>query len=116
MSQVAQLHAPVETVERRSDHSQVPGRRLAADVADLRRDGAEPRQSAIAAPGWSITTGAARSCRRITVQPVELDDALLEPQGGARFPARRPIVGFYCTTCRHEWSPRATALVTADER
>ena len=41
-------------------------------------------------------------CRRVTVQPIELRDAVTN-RNGATIPGTATVVGFQCTACRHEW-------------
>lgn len=47
-------------------------------------------------------------CRRVTVEPVELPDALVN-RNGATIPGTATIVGFHCNACRHKWRVRETA-------
>ena len=41
-------------------------------------------------------------CRRVTVEPIELHDALVN-RNGAAIPGTATVVGFHCNACRHEW-------------
>ncbi|MCA9075903.1 MAG: hypothetical protein KDA93_12770 [Planctomycetaceae bacterium] len=41
-------------------------------------------------------------CRRVTVQPIELRDAVTN-RNGATVPGTATVVGFKCNACRHEW-------------
>lgn len=43
-----------------------------------------------------------RKCGRVTVETVELDDALLDRRG-IPIPGTATIVGFFCNACRHDW-------------
>ncbi len=42
------------------------------------------------------------SCQRVTVQPIELGDAVVN-RNGATVPGTATVVGFHCNACRHEW-------------
>jgi len=42
-------------------------------------------------------------CRRVTVEPVELEDGLLNAKADA-IPGTATIVGFNCSSCGHEWA------------
>jgi hypothetical protein len=44
-----------------------------------------------------------RSCNRPTVEPVEMDDALVS-KNRMPVPGSATLVGFQCQYCRHEWS------------
>jgi hypothetical protein len=48
-------------------------------------------------------------CRRVTVEPIECDDALLD-RNGAPIPGTASIAGFFCHACRHEWPARMPRL------
>jgi predicted RNA-binding Zn-ribbon protein involved in translation (DUF1610 family) len=43
------------------------------------------------------------ACGRVTVQPIELDDPLLN-RNGAVIPRTATLAGFSCRTCGHSWS------------
>jgi hypothetical protein len=43
-----------------------------------------------------------RHCGRVTVETVELDDALLDRRG-MPIPGTATVVGFFCNACRHDW-------------
>lgn len=43
-----------------------------------------------------------RQCGRVTVETVELDDALLDRRG-MPIPGTATVVGFFCNACRHDW-------------
>jgi hypothetical protein len=47
-------------------------------------------------------------CHRVTVQPLELSDAVRN-RNGAVVPGTATIVAFRCTACRHEWPVRDRA-------
>jgi len=47
-------------------------------------------------------------CRRVTVQPIERPDAIVN-RNGATIPGTATIVGFQCNACRHQWRVRARA-------
>lgn len=42
-------------------------------------------------------------CRRATVEPVELEDGLLNAKAEP-IPGTATIVGFNCSSCGHEWA------------
>ncbi|HVJ67185.1 MAG TPA: hypothetical protein VM510_04320 [Caulifigura sp.] len=42
-------------------------------------------------------------CRRATVEPVELEDGLLNAKSEL-IPGTATIVGFNCSSCGHEWA------------
>lgn len=44
-----------------------------------------------------------RTCGRATVDPIELDDALLN-RSGLAIPGTATVVGFACSSCSNEWS------------
>jgi hypothetical protein len=114
MSQVAQRSAPVETVDADPIILSYPivAFRLASFAFD---DDPEPRQTPVARARLEHNNRNCPNCRRITVQPVELDDALLNRRG-EEIPNTATVVAFYCTTCSHEWSPRQLRLVFGDEQ
>lgn len=41
-------------------------------------------------------------CSRVTVEPIEADDALLDRRCEA-IPGTATVVGFFCNACRHDW-------------
>lgn len=41
-------------------------------------------------------------CRRITVEPIELDDALFDRKNEA-IPGTATVVGFACESCGYQW-------------
>jgi hypothetical protein len=41
-------------------------------------------------------------CRRVTVEPIELHDAL-RGRNGAAIPGTATVVAFACNACGHEW-------------
>lgn len=43
------------------------------------------------------------TCGRATVDPIELDDALIN-RSGLPIPGTASVVGFRCTACSHNWS------------
>jgi hypothetical protein len=43
-----------------------------------------------------------RHCGRVTVETIELDDALLDRRG-MPIPGTATVVGFFCNACRHDW-------------
>lgn len=45
------------------------------------------------------------NCSRVTVEPVELHDGLLDKNGGF-IPGSATLVGFSCNACGHEWPSR----------
>lgn len=47
-------------------------------------------------------------CRRVTVQPIEQPDAIVN-RNGATIPGTATIVGFQCNACRHQWRVRERA-------
>lgn len=47
-------------------------------------------------------------CRRVTVQPIERPDAIVN-RNGATIPGTATIVGFQCNACRHQWRVRERA-------
>jgi hypothetical protein len=114
MSQVAQRSAPVEAVDADPIILKYPV--VALRLAPLAYD-EEPefRQSPAARARLEHRNRCCPRCRRITVQPVELDDALLNRKG-EEIPNSATVVAFYCTTCAHEWSPERLRLVSAGER
>ncbi|MBL8850906.1 MAG: hypothetical protein JNG89_14605 [Planctomycetaceae bacterium] len=113
MSQVAQRSAPVHTVDADPVILKYPvvALRLAPITCD---DEPLPRQSPVARARLEHQNRCCPRCRRITVQPVELDDALLNRKGEA-IPNTATVTGFYCTTCAHEWSPQRLRLMAAEE-
>jgi len=48
------------------------------------------------------------SCQRVSVQPIELRDAITN-RNGATVPGTATVVGFQCNACRHEWAVRDRA-------
>ena len=50
-----------------------------------------------------------RSCGKATVDPIELDDALLN-RWGLPIPGTATIVGFACGACGNEWSTQEPHL------
>jgi hypothetical protein len=74
---------------------------------------AEPRQSTVDRARLEHHNKCCPNCRRVTVQLVELDNALLDRRGLA-IPSTASIAGFYCTSCRHEWTPGRLQLVCAE--
>lgn len=42
------------------------------------------------------------ACRRITVEPIELNDAQISRNGAVRW-GTATVVGFSCNACGHEW-------------
>jgi hypothetical protein len=113
MSQIAQRSAPVETVDADPIILKYPVVALRLTSFAGNDDDAQPRQSAIARARLEHQNRNCPRCRRITVQPVELDDALLNRKGEA-IPNTATVDGFYCTTCSHEWSPQRLRVVTAE--
>lgn len=69
----------------------------------------EPRQTPVARAKLEHDNCKCPSCRRMTVRTIQRDDALLDRRG-LEIPGTATIVGFYCTTCRHEWLPEAPRL------
>lgn len=49
------------------------------------------------------------TCGRATVDPIELDDALLN-RSGLPIPGTASVVGFSCSACRHHWSTDRPSL------
>jgi hypothetical protein len=43
-----------------------------------------------------------RQCGRVTVETIELEDALLDRRG-MPIPGTATVVGFFCNACRHDW-------------
>lgn len=112
MSQSACVSAPVTDDDPAPNILQHPvvAQRLASLTVE---SGIEPRQSTLSRARLAHRNRCCPNCRRVTVQPVELDDALLDRKG-EEIPATATVVGFYCTTCRHEWSPLRLQLVCGD--
>lgn len=48
-------------------------------------------------------------CGRITVEPVECDDALLDRNANP-IPGTASVSGFFCNACLHEWPARLPRL------
>lgn len=71
--------------------------------------GQQPRQTPVARAKLEHDNCKCPSCRRVTVRPIQLEDALLDRRG-LEIPGTATIVGFYCTTCRHEWLPQTPRL------
>lgn len=42
------------------------------------------------------------ACRRVTVEPIELNDAQISRNGAVRW-GTATVVGFSCNACGHEW-------------
>ncbi len=42
-------------------------------------------------------------CEKATVEPLELDDAVISRKNGKAIPGTASIVGFHCHTCGKEW-------------
>ncbi len=51
---------------------------------------------------WN-SNGSCPCCRRVTVEPVELEDGLLNAKSEP-IPGTASIVGFSCNSCGHEWA------------
>jgi len=109
MSQLAQYSAPVNSFDAAPIILQHPVVAQRLTSLTVERD-AEPRQSTIARARLEHHNKCCPNCRRVTVQTVELDDALLDRRGLV-IPGTASIDGFYCTTCGHEWSPQRLQLV-----
>lgn len=112
MSQQACISAPVDHFEPAPIILQHPivAQRLTSLTVDSE---IEPRQSAVARARLEHRNKCCPNCRRVTVRPIELEDALLDRRG-MEIPATATIVGFYCTTCRHEWSPPRLHVVCSE--
>lgn len=112
MSQLAQCSAPVDSFDTAPTILQYPvvAQRLTSLTIESDTDA---RQTTVARARLEHQNKCCPNCRRVTVHPVELDDALLDRKGLV-IPGTASIVGFYCTTCRHEWSPTRLQLVVAD--
>lgn len=50
-------------------------------------------------------------CRRVAVEAVEADDALLDRKCAA-IPGTATVVGFFCNACRHDWPVNHLQLVS----
>jgi hypothetical protein len=113
MSQLAQCSASVESVDGHPVVLQYPvvARRLASFEFD---DHAAPRQSPVARARLEHHNRCCRNCRRATVEPIELEDALLDRRG-LTIPGTATVVGFYCRSCGHEWAPHQLRVVAAAE-
>ena len=112
MSQLALCSAPVDMYSQAPIILKYPvvAQRLTSLTIEPE---AEPRQSPVDRARLEHHNRCCPNCRRITVQLVELDDALLDRRGRA-IPGTASIDGFYCTSCGHEWSPRRLQLVIAE--
>jgi hypothetical protein len=109
MSQLAQYGAPVDSFDAAPIVLKYPVVAQRLTSLSVEPD-VEPRQSTVARARLQHHNKCCPNCRRAAVQPVERDDALLDRRGLA-IPGTASIVGFYCTACRHEWSPPRLQIV-----
>lgn len=77
--------------------------------------GAEaPSQSVLARARLMHRNQSCPRCGRVTVEPVEYDDALLD-RNGTPIPGSASVAGFSCNSCHGEWGPsRIKLAVIAD--
>lgn len=100
MSQTAQCSAPVDGSPVILQHP-IVARRLASFEGEERTD---VRQTPLKRARLERDNRCCPSCRRVTVQLIELDDALLN-RWGVSIPGSATVVGFACGSCGHEWAP-----------
>lgn len=113
MSQTASCSAPVESCNGSPVILQHPvvARRLASfELEECACD----RQTPLARARLEHQNRCCPNCRRVTVHPVELDDGLLN-RWGMTIPASATVVGFWCRSCGHEWTPQRLAVVSTAE-
>ena len=113
MSQCAQRITPLEAYDDTPVVLQFPivARRLAS--FDL-EEGEDAQQTPLDRARLQHRNRCCPNCRRITVDPVELDNALLNRRG-VSIPGSATVVGFVCRSCKHEWHTERLRVIASAE-
>ena len=67
------------------------------------RESTTPQQDVVSRARLLHRNSTCPTCGRATVDPIELDDALLN-RSGLPIPGTASVVGFSCSACSHDWS------------